>query len=46
MEARCTPNLRSVKLLNFQEGNSRTRNIEVEEVESVENVDAREGARI
>jgi hypothetical protein len=35
-----TPNLRSRKLLNFQEGNNRTRNIEVEGVERVETVEA------
>ena len=38
--ARRTPNLRNRKSLNFQESNTRTRNIEVEEVETVENVEA------
>jgi hypothetical protein len=39
-EARRTPNLGSRKSLNFQERNAGTRNIKVEEVESVENVEA------
>jgi hypothetical protein len=39
IEARCAPNSRSLKLLNFQKGNNRTQNIEVEGVETVENVD-------
>jgi hypothetical protein len=39
-EARRTPNRWSRKSLNFQERNARTRNINVEEVESVENVEA------
>src|SRR4029077_1827267 len=39
-KARRTPNLRSRKSLNFQERNAGTRNIEVEGVESVENVEA------
>jgi hypothetical protein len=39
-KARRTPNLWSRKSLNFQERNARTRNIKVEEVESVETVEA------
>ena len=38
--ARRTPNLRGRKSLNFQGSNARARNIEVEEVETVENVEA------
>jgi hypothetical protein len=38
--AMCTPNLRSRKSLSRQERNVRTRNIEVEAVENVENVEA------
>ena len=40
--ARCTPNLRSRKSLSCQERNARTRNIEVEAAESVENVEGME----
>jgi hypothetical protein len=40
IEARRTPSLPSRKLLNFQESNARTRNIEVEEVETVKTVEA------
>src|SRR5437016_3654389 len=39
-KARRTPNPQSRKLLNLKESKSGTRNIEVEEVESVENVEA------
>jgi hypothetical protein len=39
-KARRTPNLRDRKSLNFQESNAGTRNMEVEGVESVENVEA------
>src|SRR6266478_3917779 len=39
-KARRTPNLRGRKSLNFQGSNARGRNIEVEEVETVENVEA------
>jgi hypothetical protein len=40
-KARRTPNLQSRKWLNFQKTNARARNIEVEEVETVESVEAR-----
>jgi hypothetical protein len=39
-KARRTPNPPSRKSLNFQESNARTQDIEVEEVETVENVEA------
>ena len=39
-KARRAPNLWSRKSLTFQESNARARNIEVEEVEAVENVEA------